>query len=185
MKGLSPGGLCARDRDRRLTNVALSLITLATDGHTATAQQSLEPLEMLLVDDSAQVGGGLWVISIETRDGILQGRHQPLLHLLATQDIIGGHTGLAGIEIAEPGHTVGHYLGVAVVIHIAGVLTPQLQGDGCQVFGSSSHDDLAYISIPWVHGKAMSGSQVNWLGVHPHLGPCTEALKEFILHSQR
>ena len=143
-----PRGPCATEGNRTLTNVAFSLIALATNDHAATAQQSLEPLEMFLIDDSAQAGGGLWVVSIETCDGILQGRYQPLLHLLATQDVIGGHTGLASIEVAEPGHAVGHSLGVAVIVHIAGVLTPQLQGDGRQVFGSSGHHDLAYLRAP-------------------------------------
>ena len=111
-----------------LTNVEIALIALATNDHTATVQQALEPLEMFLVDDSAQAGGGLWVVPIETCDGILQGRHQSLLHLLATQDVIRGHPGLASIEVAKPGHAVGNSLGVAVIVHIAGVLTPQLQG---------------------------------------------------------
>ena len=132
-----------------LTNVEIAFITLAADSHATAAQEAPEPLEMLLADDAAQVRGALGVVAIETGDGALQGGHQPRLHLGAAQDVVGGHAGLAGIETAEEGHPVGHGLGVAVVVHVAGVLASQLQCDGRQVLGGGSHDNLANLRVPW------------------------------------
>ena len=131
-----------------LTDVEIAFVTLAANDHAAAAQQAPEPLEMLLADDAAQVWGALGVVAIETGDGALQGGHQPCLHLRAAQDIVGGHAGLAGVEIAEEGHPVGYGLGVAVVVHIAGVLASQLQRDRRQVLGGSSHDNLANSRAP-------------------------------------
>lgn len=53
---------------------------------TRHSSASPEPLEMLLADDAAQVWELWGHVAIETGDGVLQGRHQPYLHLGAAQD---------------------------------------------------------------------------------------------------
>src|SRR3989338_5356829 len=62
---------------------------------------------------------------------------------LADEDVIAGDAGLAGVDDLGPDDASSGDGKVGVIEDDAGALAAELEGDGGEMLGGSSHDDLA------------------------------------------
>ena len=75
----------------------------------------------------------LWVLSIETRDGIRHEVDNFGLHAFTAKEVVWGNAGLAHVGRLAPQNPLECHRQVAVVCHVAGTLTSQLQSARGQV----------------------------------------------------
>ena len=115
-------------------------IGAAPQHHLVRIDQSADPLEMLLIDDLAVIRVGERLFGILDPDLAPDLFHQTVFNRGVTVDVIRRHAGLPAVKVLAEYDPPGGKLQVGGLLHNAGALSAQLQGDGSKAGGSAPHD---------------------------------------------
>lgn len=100
----------------------LRFVALSADNHPpgGAADESLQALEVALVDDPAEVGRLDGLVAKPTGQEALGSADELLLHLLGAQQIVGSDASLAHIDQLAPENPLGGNLDVARAVQVDG-----------------------------------------------------------------
>ena len=121
-------------------DIALGDICLTPGYNTAIGQVGADTLEGAVVDETDVVGTQPGIVTVETSDFVAEGGDEIGLEAFVDEQIVGGNTGLSGIEGLAPGDAAGSDAEIGTPVDNAGALTTEFEDDGSEVTGCGLHD---------------------------------------------